>query len=276
MIKNKTNRFPIFVGGIGAGKTVKAKEHMGNRPYISFQANDIQLDDVYSYPKNHGIIIEDVHYKPNKEKILQILYTIKNVVLTSLNEKDVPKSIMNLCVRKRLGKIDKRQLNIKKLAPNSEVIKNQEMSIFDLTSDFLKNSNRKEVLKNIKFNEPSDIQLISWIQPNMDANNLAFPDSIMRRWPKDYFFELLTYSHSGEHYGRFEFPKRYSYSPVPKICSKLGLKTKDAYLVKTFLQDEEYKQWAIKKLNSDECKILNLKKPRKKSIRVTTTKLGDF
>ena len=63
---------------------------------------------------------------------------------------------------------------------------------------------------------------------------------------------------------------------ISSTNSKLGLKTKDAYLVKTFLQNEEYKQWAIKKLSSDECKILNLKKPRKKSIRVTTTKLGDF
>jgi hypothetical protein len=64
---------------------------------------------------------------------------------------------------------------------------------------------------------------------------------------------------------------------VPKICSKLGLKTKDSYLVKSLLKNEQYKEWAIKKLDSNECKILNLKKPRKKTPRVTKTKtLGDF
>ena len=41
--------------------------------------------------------------------------------------------------------------------------------------------------------------------------------------------------------------------------------------------DDEYKEWATKKLNRDECKILGLKKPRKKTPRVTKTKtLGEF
>tara|TARA_R110002012_G_scaffold303918_3_gene506220 strand:+ start:2537 stop:3367 length:831 start_codon:yes stop_codon:yes gene_type:complete len=276
MIKNKTNKFTLLVGKSGSGKTTKSISLMGDRPYLVFQANNIMLDDVYSYPKHHGIIIEEVNYKPQKDKILKILYVLDNVILTSLNEKDVPKPIINLCTRKRLGKKDYRQEEIKKIAPNSNTIREYEMSIFDMTMDFLKNKNRKTVLKNINYNNPSDIQLLSWVQENVDINNIAFPDSVMRRWPKEYFFELLTYSHSGIHEGSLVFPKRHSYSPVPKICKKLGLKTKDAYLVKSLLCDDEYKDWAIKQLDSDECKILNLKKPRRKSIRVTTTKLGDY
>ena len=88
---------------------------------------------------------------------------------------------------------------------------------------------RSTSIKLIKYNRPADLQLISWIQPNIDCRNIAFADNIMRRWNIDYFYEILTYSWSGNHGGRVEFPKRNSYSPVPKICNKLGLKQKDSY-----------------------------------------------
>jgi hypothetical protein len=275
-MKGKTKKFNLYVGGNGSGKTTRAKQQLGCRPYVIYQANNIQLDDVYSYPKNHGILIEDVHYKPDKDKILQILYVLEHVALTSLNEKDVPKAIMNLCVRKRMGQTDNRQLKIKAIAPNAESIKKYEATIYDINISYLKNKDRKEVLDIIKYNKPSDMQLISWIQPNIDVRNIAFADNIMRRWSADYFYEILTYSWSGYHGGRVNFPKRNSYSPVPKICSKLGLKTKEAYLVKTYLKNPAYKEWAIKKLDRDECKILGLTKPRKQSIRVVNTKLGDW
>ena len=129
----------------------------------------------------------------------------------------------------------------------------------------------------LKHNKPSDMQILSWVSPNVDVNHIVFVDSIMRKWSIDYFYELLTYSLSGYHGGRPKFAKRYSYSPVPKIMSKLKLKTKDSYLVKSLLQNDDYKIWATKQLNSDECKILNLKKPKKKRITVSKQKgLGDF
>tara|TARA_R110002012_G_scaffold321991_1_gene553234 strand:- start:5552 stop:6382 length:831 start_codon:yes stop_codon:yes gene_type:complete len=275
-MKEMTKKFNLYVGGNGSGKTKRACQELGCRPFLIMQACDITIEDVYSYPKHHGILIEDVNYKPQKDKILQILYAVKYVVLTSLNEKDVPKAIMNLCTRKRLGQTDIRQLNIKKDAPNSESIKKYEASIYDINIAYLKNKDRKEVLKLIKYNRPADLQLISWIQPNIDCRNIAFADNIMRRWNIDYFYEILTYSWSGNHRGRVEFPKRNSYSPVPKICNKLGLKQKDSYLVKTLLKNNKYKEWAISKLDRDECKILGLKKPRKQSIRVVNTKLGEW
>ena len=99
----------------------------------------------------------------------------------------------------------------------------------------------------------------------------------MRRWSSDYFYELLTYSISGYYGGRPKFPKRNSYSPVSKICNKLNLKARDSYLVKSFLENDEYKIWASRRLDNDECKILNLKKEKKPRIHVSKTKtLGDF
>ena len=279
MLKNtKTKeKTPILVGEYGSGKTTKAIELMGSRPFLRFQANDIDIEDVYSYPRHHGIIIEDVHYKPNKEKILDFILINRNVILTSVNEKDVPKIIMNMCTRKRLGRKDNRQIKIKELAPNSDNIINFDKSIYDLNIEVLKNKERVQVLELLKFNKPSDMQILSWVAPNVDVNHISFVDSVMRKWSIDYFYELLTYSLSGYHSGRPQFAKRYTYSPVPKIMSKLNLKTKDSYLVKSLIQDENYKQWVIKKLDSDECKMLNLKKPKKKRISYTKQKgLGDF
>ena len=55
--KTKTKeKTPILVGGYGSGKTTKAIELMGNRPYVRYQANDIDIEDVYSY-------ILDIGYK---------------------------------------------------------------------------------------------------------------------------------------------------------------------------------------------------------------------
>ena len=266
----------IFVGGNGCGKTTMALKEMGNRPYVIYQANDIRIDDVYSYPKNHGIIIEDVHHKPQRDKLIQLLCSANNIVLTSINEKSVPKAIMNLCVRKRMGQKDLRQVNIKTVAPNCNSIMKYEMSMYDINMQFLKNSNRKEVVELIKYNKPADLQLLSWVQPNVDINCIIRADNVMRRWDINYFYGILTYSYEGNHIGRIEYPKRNSYSPIPKICNKLGLKGKDAYLIKLMLKNNNYKEWAISKLDRDECKILGLVKPRKKTIRVTKTKLGDY
>ena len=274
-VEKQKNR--IIVGGYGSGKSTMAIELMGNRPYVRYAANNISIEDVYSYPKHHGIIIEDVHYKPNKDLILDLILTNNNIILTSLNEKDVPKTIMNMCTRKRLGREDKRQKIIKQLAPNSNIIDNIDKSIYDLNMEILKNRDRVQVLRMLKHNKPSDMQIISWVMPNVDVRHISFADSIMRRWSIDYFYGILTYSIAGLHSGRPKFAKRYSYSPVPKIMGKLNLKTKDSYLVKSLLENDDYKAWATKKLDADECKILKLKKPRKKAIRVSKNKtLGDF
>ena len=64
---------------------------------------------------------------------------------------------------------------------------------------------------------------------------------------------------------------------MPKICRKLNLKESDAYIVKSLLQNETYKEWATKQLDTDECKILNLKKKKRKiSVRKNNKKLEEF
>ena len=93
MLKDRQgkDKHTIIIGGYGSGKTITAIEMMGSRPHQIYPANDIRIDDVYSYPKHHGLIIEDVHFKPMKDKILSLILLNPNVILTSFNEKDVPK-----------------------------------------------------------------------------------------------------------------------------------------------------------------------------------------
>ena len=160
MKQTSNNKKKIFCGGNGSGKTLSAIKELGNRPYISMRACDITLDDVYSYPKNHGILIEEVHYKPDKDKILKILLTLKHVVLTSINEKDVPKSIMNLCTRKRCGQVDRRKDSIRMMAPHSNKIKKYETSINELIEEYLKNPHQDEELEYLKSKKPADIQIL--------------------------------------------------------------------------------------------------------------------
>ena len=269
-------RATLIVGGYGSGKTTTAIKLMGDRPYKIIYANELDKFDIYSYPKDYGLIIEEVNYKPDTKKVLEIINVkSKYLILTSLNEKDISKTIINKCKRKRLGRLDFRQENMA-LAPNRNIVKDRTMSIFDLTLEWLKNKDRDEVQQILKHNKPADIQILSWVEPNINTAIISFVDSIKWKWNKDYFYELLAYSYDGSHRGKLQFNKRRTYSPVPKICGKLNLKHAEAYLVKSLLENEEYREYATKKLDKDECKILGLKKPRKKRESVRKLKLSEL
>lgn len=266
----------LLVGGNGSGKTTTAIELMNGRPYKIIYANELDNFDIYSYPKEYGLIVEEVGFKPNTKKIVNIINVKrKYLVLTSLNEKDVSKSIVNKCKRKMLGKKDFRQENMV-YSPNKNVVKSKDMGIFDLTLEWLKNKNRDEVCQLLKHNKPADIQILSWVEPNINTETISFVDSIKRKWNKEYFYEMLAYSYGGTHRGKLKFNKRRTYSPVPKICRKLNLKHNEAYLVKSLLEDNEYKQYVINKLDKDECKILGLKKPRKKRETIRKLKMSEL
>ena len=141
-MKNKTKKPMIFIGKPGTGKTFNCKVEMGSREYIICYGNDIPIDDVYSFPKDMGIIIEDLHEtKLEKDKILDLILTGRHVALSSNNKKDVPKSIINACQVKYPGKYDRRQVKIKLMAKNAEEVIAYESGIYDMSHQYLRASN---------------------------------------------------------------------------------------------------------------------------------------
>ena len=189
----KKNRPIIIVGKPGTGKTTKALELLDN-PIVQY-ANEYNLVDNYSISSDKGILIEEVNYKPNTDLILNTLREYSGqVVLTSLNQKDVPKTVMAFCSLKRAGTKKWSQEKIKEIAPNSYDAKEFELTIFELLKDYLRNANRDEVVLKLKLNKPSDFQMLSWLSANISPNKIAYVDSqVKRRWSQDYFYELLGY-----------------------------------------------------------------------------------
>ena len=252
----------LIIGGHGSGKTTNAIKIMGNRPYKIIYADELDSFDIYSYPKKYGLIIEELEHKPNSSKVVEII-NIKNVVLTTLDEKSVSKSIINKCRKVQLGNINQYQEQMTN-APNRDITSSMEMSMFDLTLSWLKNTNRDEVQQLMHYNKPAELQILSWLEPNVNEEVIPFVDSIKWKWNKKYFYDILSYGFEGSYKGRLKFNKRRTFSLIPKICEKLGLKYSDSYLIKSLIMNDEYKEYATSKLDSNECKILGIKKPRKK------------
>lgn len=271
LMKMKKNRPILIVGKPGTGKTTKALELLDN-PIVQY-ANEYTIIDNYSISKDRGILIEEVNYKPNTDLIINSLREYSGqVVLTSLNQKDVPKTIKNFCKLKRAGTKKWSQEKIKEAAPNSFDAKEFELTIFELLKDYLRNPNRDEVVLKMKLNKPSDFQMLSWLSANISPNKIAYVDSqVKRRWSQDYFYELLGYSHDGGGYAGMEIPKKRTRNNMSSVCWRLGLKNNEAYLVKQLLQDEEFASYAKKRLNNSECRLLQLgeKTRRKKSDPIT-------
>ena len=59
----------LLIGKTGTGKSTKALTFVDN-PMVLY-ANDIDFD-AGSFPVENGIIIEDLHYKPDKSAILGV------------------------------------------------------------------------------------------------------------------------------------------------------------------------------------------------------------
>ncbi len=273
-----TKKRPILLTGkVGTGKSQKAKTFV-NDPVI-FYANSIDYD-IGSIPVDSGIIIEDVHYKPEKDAILTILRNYRGqVVLTSVNEKSVPKEIKTMCQIKRAGSKNHLRESIETLAPRSEEPFSYERDTFSLVMDFLKTKDRDMVKDLMLFNKPSDTQILTWLCENMHPNRLVFIDGVVRRrWSQQYFYEMLSYAHTGNMIGRVNMPRRGTYSKVPSLSRRLGIR--NPKLLPQLLQDEEFKDWAKTKLNNAECRLLKLgeKKRRKKTdpIKVQQKSLEDF
>ena len=276
--KNLDIKRPILLTGkTGTGKSTKAKTFV-NDPVI-FYADDINYD-IGSIPIDNGIIIEDIHIKPDKDAILNILRTYKGqIVITSINEKSVPKNIKVMCKVKRAGSKNYLEEQIKEIAPRSEKPLSHERDTYKLVYDYLKLKDRDLVREILHFNKPSDTQILTWLSENIHPNRLLFIDGrVRRRWSQDYFYDMLAYTHTGNFYGRVEMPTRGQYSRIPYLSGKLGVR--EPKILKQLLKDEAFREWAKTKLNNTDSRLLKLgeKKKRKilEPIKVEQTSLFQF
>jgi len=255
----------IIVGQAVTEKLDKALTFVSDNPIIKY-ANEYDITDNYSIPIETGIIIREANYKPNTDLVRKTILEYKGqVVLLSDNQKDVPKSIYNLCKLKRATKKTYSDY-LKEIAPRASSPKKYDIDIYPMVGEYLKNADREEISEMLKDNKPSDTQFLSWLTPNLHPNKLAYIDfAVKRKLSNDYFYEMLAYVHDGRMYRKLVMPTRNSYSVVPKICRKLKLKKSDAHLLKSLLQDEEFLEYAKTKLDNTECKVLGIgNKKRKK------------
>jgi len=268
MMKNK-NKAIIIVGKDGTDKLERALTFVSDNPIIQY-ANEFNIEDNYSLPAETGIIIRECNYKANVELIRKTILEYKGqVVLTSLNQKDVSKKLFNIC---KLKRAKKHEVDIiKELAPRSEEPHNFDVDIFTLVGDYLRNPDRDIIMNTLKISEPSDIQFISWLAPNIHPNKLMYLDSkVKRRWDKSYFYEMLAYAHDGRMYRKMTPPQRKAYSVIPKILRKLKMRHSQVYLFKDLLKNEGFRDYCRENLSSLETRTLGLgeKKRRKKTTPV--------
>lgn len=272
------DRTIVITGRSGTGKSTMAKG-MFDDPII-YYANEIEISDVRSIPSERGIIIEDIHYKPKKDEILNVLRNYRgDVVMTSINQKSVPSDIKNMVKFKRAGTNLYLRNEIEDLAPRCEEPFTFEHDTFSLVMEYLKNSDRDLIARMLKHNKPADTQIMSWLVENIHPNRLIFADGVVRRrWPQHYFYEILSYAYVGKNYSRPSYPQRKSYSKIPYLCRRLGLKSGEEKLLRQLCQDEEFSHWAKTKLNNGECRLLGLgeKKIRKSKVKVKVSKLSDY
>tara|TARA_R110000796_G_scaffold130356_1_gene245948 strand:+ start:336 stop:1199 length:864 start_codon:yes stop_codon:yes gene_type:complete len=274
------NRAILITGKTGTGKTTKANKLLPNA--IVVYANEMDIQDLGSVPIETGIIIEEVNYKPKKEEILNVIRRYKGqIVLTSINEKDVPKNIKNMCQVKRAGSTNYMFDSIKELAPNSDEPFSLQKDTYSLVSYFLKEPDRDLVAEVLKYNKPSDTQILSWLAENIHPNKILFVDGVVkRRWSQKYFYEMLAYCHSGNVRGQISMPYRGTYSKIPNLLKRIGIRNADKRIFIQMIDDEDFLKYAKTKFNNSDCRILSLgeKKRRKKTdpIRVQQLSLEEF
>jgi hypothetical protein len=271
----------IVVGKVGTCKFEKAKSFVSEDPIIRY-ANEYDVEDNYSIDSSRGIIIQDAHHKPRKDLILATIRQYQGqVVLTSVNQKSVPKEIMAKCQIKRALGTPLRD-SIKAVAPNSDEPAEYEMNIFELVSSYLKVNDRDLVIEQLKLNKPYDEQFITWVNYNIrNSKVLAIDNNVKRKWSQDYFWELLGYAYQGLPQGpRMVFPKR---KRKPRewenanICKKIGLRAEDYYLINQLKMNSEFATSLKSRLSmSQKWKVggLDWSPPKKPKVLVKTKQLS--
>ena len=278
MINIAITRPIIIVGKPGTGKTTKALEILGDNPIVQY-ADEYDIEDNFSIPLDKGILIEEAGIKPNVDAIVRTLLQYRGqVVLTSYNQKDVPKKIYNLCKLKRAGTTNYLNYTVNECMQGSVPPEDYDINIFSLIHDFFKNSNRDDVLIKLKMNKPYDEQFLSWLVLNMHPSKVAYLDAkVKRRWSQDYFHELIAYAHNGRTNKKVVIPSRRTYSKIPTICRKVGLKSHEAYLLTQLLEDADFTQFVKSRVNNVERRTLQLGDvTRQKKPNITIKGLGEY
>ncbi len=268
---NNKNRAIIIVGKEGTDKITKAKEYTSDTPIIVY-ANEYDIEDNLSIPADVGIIIRECNYKPNIDLIRKTILQYRGqTVLCSMNQKDVPKKLYNLCKLKRATKKSLRD-EINEIAPRSVEPQNYEVDIFTMVGDYLRNSNRDVIADMLKISEPADIQFISWLAPNIHPNKLMFIDAkVKRKWNKTYFYEMLAYAHDGRMYRKMTPPQRKEYSRLPRILRRLKMRPSQVYLFKDLLKSPDFQDYCKNTLSVTELRVLKLRKNRTSKTKTPVT-----
>lgn len=262
MINKKTKMPLIYVGKTGTGKTTKALECLPPDPIIRY-ANEYDIEDNFSIPKDRGILIEEAHYKPNVDLIIKTILEYKGtIVLTSINQKDVPKKLYDMCKLKRAGTINHAQIKLKESGciNTEDIDSGLEKNIFEMINIYLRSKDRDKVAEMLKYNKPYDEMLLTWIMSSLKTEKIAFIDAkIKRRWSSDYLYELIAYAHAGAPIS-FSPPRRRAYDRRPLICRKIGLRPTDYDLLDMLKQDSEFENHIYKVLSPVDRTAVGVKK----------------
>ena len=271
------NRPKIFIGKWGTGKTTKATIEAGGGVNLFYYASDIKIDDPFSIPKDYTVIIEEVNYKPQKDKILDLIHAGMDLVLTSHDKKSVPKPILNACDVKMCGAKNHYQSSLVLSCKNNAKYVSFEDSIWNIMGVYIKTKNRDRLYRDLVHFSPPPMQLLSWASATFPENEkLMVVSSVMNRLSKDYFYALFAYSRDGG-YRKIVPPKRKEENPYQSICLKLGFKADETYVLKKLISNQAYAEFVAKKLSEGECKLLGIKKKRKTRPKVKPrTTLEDF
>jgi len=276
----------LVVGKTGTGKTTKAKTFV-NDPIIFYGSDEINFD-LGSFPVERCIIIEDIHYKPRKDMIKNIIRQYRGqVVLTSINKKSV-KWVHSMCQVKLAGSTKHLENEIKQVAPNSEPPMLMEKGEFELIYPFMKSKNRDKIKDLLLYNEPKDYSILNLLVQVLHPTRLILIDStVKRRWHKRYFYEMLAYCHEGG--GVAVIPRGKPRTDKAKEDKRIKdnfrslsrkLKVKDVRVFQQLCKDNMLKDHFKKKLSHSECRLLNLgekKKPKKKEkITVKQMSIEEF
>tara|TARA_R100000234_G_scaffold113863_1_gene88603 strand:+ start:2498 stop:3331 length:834 start_codon:yes stop_codon:yes gene_type:complete len=264
----------LIIGKYGTGKTTLAKD-MLDEPIIVW-ADEFDSSKV---PLDADVLIEEIHHKANTDEIEHFIkYHKGKLVLTGINKKDSPRSIVNKCKVKMAGST--RYNEFDSIAPRSEPLLIMQQDVFTLIKEFLRNKNRDLVVNFLKENKPPDVLFMNALSSCLHPNRLLFVDGkVKRRWSQKYFYEMLGYAHHGGTVSKLSIPKFAENKEIRRICRRVGLKPNEEHYLRDLVKDPDFLEFVRGKLDNKNYRMLGLgEKPktvRRRSF-VKNSELGDF